>query len=118
MLAASKVGAVVVNVNTAWTATTRLCGRRQRRARADRRTGITDAIPEGATGGRAILIPATMHQERPRQDTCAVARLDTELAAIIYTSGSTGKPKGVMLSHRNILAGARSVARYLDLPSK
>jgi acyl-CoA synthetase (AMP-forming)/AMP-acid ligase II len=34
---------------------------------------------------------------------------------IIYTSGSTGRPKGVMLSHRNIVAGARSVARYLKL---
>ena len=34
---------------------------------------------------------------------------------IIYTSGSTGRPKGVMLSHRNIIAGARSVARYLRL---
>ena len=44
-----------------------------------------------------------------------VSRLDSELAMIIYTSGSTGKPKGVMLSHRNILAGARSVARYLKL---
>lgn len=44
-----------------------------------------------------------------------VPRLDTDLAMIIYTSGSTGKPKGVMLSHRNIIAGARSVARYLKL---
>jgi acyl-CoA ligase (AMP-forming) (exosortase A-associated) len=40
-------------------------------------------------------------------------RLDTDLAAIFYTSGSTGRPKGVMLSHRNLLAGAASVARYL-----
>jgi acyl-CoA synthetase (AMP-forming)/AMP-acid ligase II len=38
-----------------------------------------------------------------------------DLAAIIYTSGSTGKPKGVMLSHANVLAGARSVAEYLEL---
>lgn len=44
-----------------------------------------------------------------------VPRLDTELAMIIYTSGSTGRPKGVMLTHRNIVAGARSVARYLGL---
>src|SRR5690606_3901598 len=32
---------------------------------------------------------------------------------ILYTSGSTGKPKGVVLSHRNLVAGASSVARYL-----
>ena len=40
--------------------------------------------------------------------------IDSDVAAILYTSGSTGKPKGVVLSHRNLLAGAYSVAEYLD----
>jgi acyl-CoA ligase (AMP-forming) (exosortase A-associated) len=39
--------------------------------------------------------------------------IDSDMAAILYTSGSTGKPKGVVLSHRNMLAGAYSVASYL-----
>ncbi len=39
--------------------------------------------------------------------------IDTDIAAILYTSGSTGKPKGVVLSHRNMVAGAKSVASYL-----
>ncbi len=39
--------------------------------------------------------------------------IDADMAAILYTSGSTGKPKGVVLSHRNIVAGAHSVAGYL-----
>lgn len=38
---------------------------------------------------------------------------DDQIAAILYTSGSTGKPKGVVLSHRNIVCGAKSVANYL-----
>ncbi len=39
--------------------------------------------------------------------------IDTDITAILYTSGSTGKPKGVVLSHRNMVAGAKSVASYL-----
>ena len=39
--------------------------------------------------------------------------LDSDMAAILYTSGSTGRPKGVVLSHRNIVVGAQSVASYL-----
>ena len=39
---------------------------------------------------------------------------DADMAAILYTSGSTGKPKGVVLSHRNMLVGAQSVASYLN----
>ena len=40
--------------------------------------------------------------------------IDTDLLAILYTSGSTGRPKGVMLSHRNMVSGAKSVAAYLE----
>jgi len=40
--------------------------------------------------------------------------IDADMAAILYTSGSTGKPKGVVLSHRNLVAGAGSVAQYLE----
>jgi acyl-CoA ligase (AMP-forming) (exosortase A-associated) len=39
--------------------------------------------------------------------------IDTDVLSILYTSGSTGKPKGVVLSHRNMVAGAKSVASYL-----
>lgn len=44
-----------------------------------------------------------------------VPGIGEDLAAILYTSGSTGRPKGVMLSHRNLLAGARIVRTYLGI---
>jgi acyl-CoA ligase (AMP-forming) (exosortase A-associated) len=40
--------------------------------------------------------------------------IDTDIAAILYTSGSTGRPKGVVLSHKNMVTGAKSVAQYLE----
>jgi len=40
--------------------------------------------------------------------------IDVDMVAILYTSGSTGRPKGVVLSHRNMVAGAKSVASYLE----
>ena len=44
----------------------------------------------------------------------AVSMIDADIAAILYTSGSTGRPKGVVLSHLNMVSGAKSVAGYLE----
>lgn len=48
-----------------------------------------------------------------RKSVCAFRCIDSDMAAILYTSGSTGRPKGVVLSHRNLVTGAKSVAQYL-----
>jgi acyl-CoA ligase (AMP-forming) (exosortase A-associated) len=44
--------------------------------------------------------------------------IDADVLAILYTSGSTGKPKGVVLSHKNMVTGAHSVAQYLQNQSQ
>jgi acyl-CoA ligase (AMP-forming) (exosortase A-associated) len=77
-------------------------------------TGLagTHGLPAGVelTGWEAALAAAAeQHTE------AAPRRIDADVAAILYTSGSTGKPKGVVLSHRNMVAGAHSVASYLEL---
>ena len=67
-------------------------------------------IPDGASKAQRLVAWTELldHEafERPRL-------IDTDVAGILYTSGSTGKPKGVVLSHRNMVAGAQSVASYL-----
>ena len=54
------------------------------------------------------------HADQPSSHTVQLPnQTDSDLAAILYTSGSTGKPKGVVLSHRNLVVGAQSVADYI-----
>ena len=61
--------------------------------------------------------PLQLHtwESLPAAPAAAAHRaIDADMAAIFYTSGSTGKPKGVVVSHRNLMAGAQSVATYLQ----
>ena len=69
---------------------------------------LVEAAPNTAPGGwirYSDLLDAPAH--------AAHRVIDTDMVAILYTSGSTGRPKGVVLSHRNMVAGAKSVASYL-----
>ena len=75
--------------------------------------GARAPLPE--LSGIAVL-PWEPAQAAPAAGVLEARRaIDADMAAILYTSGSTGKPKGVVLSHRNMVAGAASVAGYLAL---
>ncbi|MBK1694116.1 acyl-CoA ligase (AMP-forming), exosortase A system-associated [Chromatium weissei] len=73
---------------------------------------IVDQLAENASAGAIQLrewnAPASISIRQSHRV------IDGDVAAILYTSGSTGRPKGVVLSHRNLVAGAVSVASYLE----
>jgi acyl-CoA ligase (AMP-forming) (exosortase A-associated) len=73
---------------------------------------LIDGEREGRIGHGAVTSWRQLLDDEPRSPKRR--SIDRDMVAILYTSGSTGKPKGVVLSHRNMVAGARSVAEYLD----
>ncbi|HEU4807140.1 MAG TPA: AMP-binding protein, partial [Homoserinimonas sp.] len=127
MLAAWKIGAVVVNVNVQWTAEQLAYVATDCEARAliTSREALRklDLLPPSV---QRILVMGAKGAAVPQgcEDASALAPTgqareqlvrDADLAMIIYTSGSTGSPKGVMLTHANICIGAESVISYLQL---
>ncbi len=77
----------------------------------DKEVPETNAYPEKLILNWQDYLSHANHQNLP-------TLIDTSMAALLYTSGSTGKPKGVVLSHRNIVAGAESVAEYLNIQAE
>jgi acyl-CoA ligase (AMP-forming) (exosortase A-associated) len=124
LLGVTRAGAVLVDISTAWNAEqVRFVAEDCEAALlvvepAMARTLIASHIDPArilpvdvghGLEGLQTLVSLPDHRFEP------LPRYPDDLAAIVYTSGSTGKPKGVMLSHANVLQGARSVAEYLNL---
>lgn len=129
-LGAARIGAIFVNINYQWTIhqlsyIVQDCGIRtlitdQRRAQKLIASGIAENLECMVVCGRApvdrkaVAWDALLSTPEPT----ANGPIDVDLAALLYTSGSTGRPKGVMLTHQNIVLGARSVACYLENTSQ
>lgn len=80
---------------------------------------ITGKMPENAIDAGIKIISYDDFLTLGRDcDKIVHKVIDGDMAAILYTSGSTGMPKGVILSHRNMIAGAQSVASYLGNSSQ
>ncbi len=75
---------------------------------------LTGSVPDSAGEQVRMLGWTELQAVGAASETAPHRVIDGDMAAILYTSGSTGLPKGVVLSHLNIVAGAMSVAEYLE----
>ena len=74
---------------------------------------LVDDVPQFKTDKQLLAWQEFLN--RAQASSILPNSIDTDMAAILYTSGSTGKPKGVVLSHRNLVTGAKSVSDYLKI---
>ncbi len=75
-----------------------------------------EEAPSAPSCPRLQILPWHQLLEAPQRP--GHRSIDVDMAAILYTSGSTGRPKGVVLSHRNLVTGAGSVAQYLEISAE
>jgi acyl-CoA synthetase (AMP-forming)/AMP-acid ligase II len=136
--AALQLGAIAVPVNTAsdpaslghvvadCAARALVVGPRLERvvvAAGARLAGLATIVAAGAPAARQAIaaaaagvavVPLADADSLPPGPIDAAIGAD-DAAAIIYTSGSTGRPRGATLTHKALVANARSIVGYLGL---
>lgn len=74
---------------------------------------LADALAAAEREVRVIVTDVDHGPDWPVEESEASslpALASDDVAMLMYTSGTTGKPKGVLLTHANVLSGARNVA--------
>jgi 1-acyl-sn-glycerol-3-phosphate acyltransferase len=88
---------------------------------AEARMLITFRQVERVAGALAARVPSldgvtvVERLAMPGAEAPAIRLVPEDPALVQYTSGSTGEPKGVLLSHANILANIRAIARGIAI---
>ena len=72
---------------------------------------LGDRLRESGLDRRVALVDTTALERREPAAATFAAVAPEDLAFLQYTSGSTGMPKGVCVSHRQIVANSRMIAR-------
>jgi long-chain acyl-CoA synthetase len=82
-------------------------------------SGLEHVIVIGGDAPAGTTSLADLETAHPASDLdTALAKVEPDdIATLIYTSGTTGPPKGVQLSHRNIMAAARTVEQVISFPA-
>lgn len=121
-LAAVKIGAIAVSLNTASTryevgnalrdsgASVLITTEERREDETSPASGLPQLRQVLKAGGS---LEERMSRTSPEADTVEMRADDP--AAILYTSGTTGTPKGATLSHGNVLFTMAAKRRYLGL---